>query len=291
MLPRESKLRTRDGLVLACEHHGRPAPRGTVVILHGYAEHSGRYAGLIAALDEAGYESHLLDLRGHGHSEGVRGYVPRFDDYFEDVDLFVAKVREDRVPGLPLILLGHSLGGLISLGYVLRHPGAFHALAVSSPFLHPAMEVPALKAGLAVVASLLVPTYLTSSEIDSRGLSHDPAVVADYDQDPLVFKTFNPHWFFEVRRVQEEVLERAGEIRLPTLFLLGGSDPIADPGRSRAVFERLGSLDKSLEVYPGLFHEVFNEVDRARVVQDLLSWLDERTASFTVTSAGRRPAR
>ena len=136
-----------------------------------------------------------------------------------------------------------------------------------------------------------MPTYLTASEIDSRGLSHDPAVVAAYDQDPLVFKTFNPHWFFEVRRVQEEVLERAGDICLPTLFLLGGSDPIADPGRSRAIFERLGSPDKCLKVYPGLFHEVFNEVDRAWVVQDLLSWLDERTSSSAVTSAGRRAVR
>lgn len=286
-----STLFTRDGLALACEHHGRPAPRGTVVILHGYAEHTGRYAHVVAALDEAGYECHLLDLRGHGRSGGVRGYVHRFEDYFEDVDLFVKRVQEVRVPGLPLILLGHSLGGLISLGYVLRRPEAFHALAVSSPFLHPAMEVPVLKAGLAAVASHLIPTYLAPGEIDPKGLSHDPAVVAAYDQDPLVFKTFSPHWFFQVRRVQEEVFERAGDIRLPALFLLGGSDPIADPDRSRAAFERLGSPDKRLKVYPGLFHEVFNELERARVIQDLLSWLDGQASSATVTAAGPPPVR
>jgi acylglycerol lipase len=290
MPPREWKLHTRDGLELACEHHGRPEPRGTVVILHGYAEYAGRYRHVIAALDEAGYECHLLDLRGHGHSDGVRGYVARFEDYFEDVDLFLEKIREVHLPGLPLILLGHSLGGLISLGYVLRRPEAFHALAVSSPFLHPAMEIPVLKAGLAAVASHLMPTYLAPSDLDSRGLSHDPAVVAAYDQDPLIFKTFSPHWFFQVRRVQEEVFERAAEIRLPALFLIGGSDPVADPDRSRAVFERLGSPDKHLQVYPGLFHEVFNEVERARVVQDLLSWLNERAPS-SVTSAGPPPAR
>jgi alpha-beta hydrolase superfamily lysophospholipase len=281
MLPLESKLQTPDGLVLVGEHHLRPDCRAVVVILHGYAEHAGRYAGLVSDLGGAGYECHLLDLRGHGRSGGVRGYVRRFGDYLDDMDLFLQRIGEvrsedRRQPAVPRILLGHSLGGLISLGYVLRRPDAFGALAVSSPFLHPAMEVPALKAGVAAIASYVMPTHLIKSDLDSRGLSHDPEVVAAYDRDPLVFKTVSPHWFFEIQRGQQEVLEGAGAIRLPALFLLGDADPIANPKRSYEVFERLGSPDKRLEVYPGFFHEVFNELERGRVVRDLLYWLDER---------------
>jgi len=277
MLPAESKLQTSDGLVLVGEHHPRPDCRAVVVILHGYAEHAGRYAALVAELGEAGYECHLLDLRGHGRSAGVRGYVHRFDEYLDDVDLFLERIGEDRRhPAVPRILLGHSLGGLISLAYVLRRPEAFGALAVSSPFLHPALEVPALKAGVAAITSHVMPTHLIRSDLDSRGLSHDPTVVAAYDRDPRVFKTVSPRWFFEVQRSQREILERAGAIRLPALFLIGDADPIADPRRAREVFARLGSADKRLVVYPGFFHEVFNELERERVVHDLLSWLDER---------------
>ena len=281
MLPMESKLQTHDGLVLVGEHYPRPDCRAVVVILHGYAEHAGRYAALVAELGAAGYECHLLDLRGHGSSAGVRGYVHRFDEYLDDVDLFLERIAEVRAedrrhPAVPRILLGHSLGGLIALGHVLRRPDAFGALAVSSPFLHPTLEIPTLKAGVAAVTSHLMPTHLIKSELDSRGLSHDPAVVAAYDRDPRVFKTVSPRWFFEVQRFQREVLERAGAIHLPALFLIGDADPIADPKRAREVFERLGSADKRLVVYPGLFHEVFNELERGRVVHDLLSWLDER---------------
>jgi alpha-beta hydrolase superfamily lysophospholipase len=137
------------------------------------------------------------------------------------------------------------------------------------------MPVPWLKETLATAVSRVAPTFLMDSEIDARWLSHDPAIVEAYLADPMVFKTVNPRWFFEVRKAQDEVLERAGEIRLPVLFLLGGADPIAHPGRGRQVFERLGSADKRLRVYDDLFHEVLNEVERARVLRDLLDWLGE----------------
>jgi alpha-beta hydrolase superfamily lysophospholipase len=271
-----STVRTYDGLALSVRHCLPPSPRARVVLLHGYAEHVGRYAEVIAGLTGAGFECHTLDLRGHGHSEGVRGHVLRFEEYLKDVDLLL-----ESLPGttLPRFLVGHSLGGLISLQYVLHRPAAFGALAASSPFLLPAMPVPWLKEALATAVSRFAPSFLMDSEIDARGLSHDPAIVEAYIADPLVFKTVNPRWFFEIRKAQDEILVRAGEIVLPTLFLLGGADPIARPDRGREVFERLGSADKRLKVYPGLFHEVLNEVGRERVLGDLLAWLEERVSS------------
>src|SRR5262245_34221144 len=117
MPPLESTLRTRDDLELVGEHHLQPDCRARVVIVHGYAEHCGRYAHVVAALLAAGFECHLMDLRGHGRSGGVRGFVPRFEDYFTDLDLFLTRIEEVASPGVPRVLLGHSLGGLISLGY------------------------------------------------------------------------------------------------------------------------------------------------------------------------------
>jgi alpha-beta hydrolase superfamily lysophospholipase len=284
-----STLQTRDGLALFGEHYSRPDARATMVIVHGYAEHTRRYAGLVAALDAAGCECHLFDLRGHGRSEGVRGYVREFGDYLDDLDLFLERVREVRSanPAVPRVLFGHSLGGLIALDSVLHRPEAFDLLAVGSPFLHPAMEVPVLKEGLARVSSVLLPTHLAPSGLESKWLSHDPAVVAAYDADPDVFKTFSPRWFFEARRAQEEVRDRAGEIRLPSLVLIGDEDHIASPDRAREVFARLGSADKTLIAYPGLFHELFNEIERSRVTADLVGWLDARLPSIAALPLSR----
>lgn len=270
-----STYRTRDGLALSTwRSSSSPSPRARVVLVHGYADHVGRYPHVIEALTGAGYEVHALDLRGHGRSEGVRGHVLRFQDYLDDLDLFLEELPRDP---LPRFLIGHSLGGLLSLRYVLDHPDAFAGLAASSPYLHLATDVHFLKEAVATAASHLAPTLLTKSPIEAKALSHDPAMVQAYIDDPLVFKTFNARWFFQTRQAQEEVLERAAEIRLPVLMLLGSADPIADPERGRQVFDRLGSPDKTLKVYDGFLHEVFNEAGREQVIRDLVEWLAERT--------------
>lgn len=270
-------LSAADGLVLAVERHPVAGCRGRVVIVHGYAEHKGRYRKLVSELTGAGYECHLFDLRGHGVSGGRRGHVARFAQYREDLHLVAREAGRDLPPGVPLLLLGHSLGGLISLDYVLHHPETFAALAVSSPFLAPAFAIPPLKRTLGTLASYVLPTLAVPSGLEAAWLSHDPEAVQAYIQDPLVFPTATLGWFTAVEAAQEEVFARSGEIRLPALFLVGGSDPIAAPPRARALFARLGSADKHLVVYDGLFHELFNELLRAQVVAGLLSWLGEHT--------------
>src|SRR6266498_3915711 len=126
-----------DGTILAIADGDLPDPRARVVVVHGYAEHLGRYDEFVARLEGRNFECHRFDLRGHGHSGGVRGHVARFDDYVADLRLVVEHVRKDR----PLFVVGHSLGGLISLEYVRRHPDGCRGLAVSSPFLRPGFEV------------------------------------------------------------------------------------------------------------------------------------------------------
>lgn len=276
-LSTRSSFRTRDGLALST--WGFPctaSPRARIVLVHGYADHVGRYAHVIEALTAAGFEVCAFDLRGHGQSEGVRGHVLRFQEYLDDLGLFLEEIPRDP---LPRILVGHSLGGLVSLRYVLDRPDAFSALAVSSPYLHPAADVPFLKEAVANATSHLAPKLLTKSPVEAKALSHDPAMVQAYIDDPLVFKTLNARWFFETRDAQKTVLERAGEIRLPVLMMIGSADPIADPERGRQVFQGLGSQDKTLKVYDGFLHEVFNETGRERVVQDLVDWLGIRGTS------------
>ena len=275
-----SKIRTADGLELATEHHIVPASRGRVVIVHGYAAHKGRYGQLVETLVAAGYACHLLDLRGHGESGGPRGHVSRFAEYRTDLERFLEEVRALDTAASPLLLLGHSLGGLIALDFVLHHPQVFDSLAVVSPFLAPALAIPFFKRTLLPLAANVLPKLAVQSGLDPKGLSHDVEVVSAYEADPKVFPTVTLGWFTAVQEAQEQVFAQAPAIVAPILVLIGGADPIADPERGRAFFARLGSASKRLMVYPGLFHEVLNELERAQVTSDLLAWLGERTARY-----------
>lgn len=284
------RFTAKDGLQLVAEHHPLPNPRGRVFILHGLAEHLRRYNNVVDELTGAGYACHLFDLRGHGRSEGTRGHVSRFSDYQNDLDVFVKETtgqssrateesdqqgtRVERGHKVPLFIFGHSLGGLIALNYVLHRPQVFDALAVGSPFLAPAFKLPPFANELSALAAYVIPTLSLKSALQPDWLSHDSLAVEAYRQDPLVFSTVTSSWWYAVRRAQEEIFERAYEIRTPVLFLLGDADRLADSHHSQAVFDRLGSVDKRLRIYPGFFHELLNELGRERVIKDLISWFD-----------------
>jgi len=267
-------LTAHDGISLRVEDHELPSPRARVLLVHGYAEHRGRYAELVSRLMSEGFECHLFDLRGHGESGGVVGHVARFDDYLDDLALVVKHVRRD---ARPLFLIGHSLGGLISLMYVRRSGAAVDALAVSSPYLRPAFRVPIVKRLMAVIGTHLAPTTAVASGLDPRWLSHDERVVAAYASDPLVFRITTPRWFMEVQRAQRELLAGAAEIRLPLLMQIAEEDRIADHLRAVEVFRRIGSADRTLLPYSGLFHEIYNELARDAVIADLIAWLRARS--------------
>lgn len=258
------------------------APRAHVLLVHGFAEHRGRYGLLAGELAAAGFAVHRFDLRGHGDSGGPRGHVERFGDYRRDLE----RVAEAVLPpptghgpggaGPPAVLLGHSLGGLIALDAVLERPGRYRALALSSPFLGAAFRMPPFVRAIVGAAARLTPKSRFPAGIDPAGLSRDPEVVRRYRQDPRVLRRLTPSWLRAVLDAQEVVPRRAGELRLPVLLLLGSADPIADPARGRELFERLGTPGeaKRLRVYDGYRHEVFNELGRERVVADLLGWLE-----------------
>ena len=266
-----------DGLQLA-RHTFRPSvgERAAVAVVHGYGEHGGRYRQLGGELAGRGHGVFVFDLRGHGRSAGRRGHVTRFREYLDDTAAFLDLVRGE-ADGLPLFLLGHSMGGLIAACFVeQRRPPDLAGVVLSAPFLRLAEPVPRYKLALAHLASLVAPAMDVGNTLDAAGLSHDDEVVAAYRTDPLNHSAATARWATEVLSAQKSALTHAGRITQRLLVMAGADDPVAHPDAARELFAAAGSRDKKLFVYPGLLHEIFNEAERDAPVADLLAWLEDR---------------
>jgi alpha-beta hydrolase superfamily lysophospholipase len=262
-----------DGIALAVYDENVPSPRARIVIVHGYAEYSGRYNEVVRDLAASNFECHLFDLRGHGHSGGVPAHVSRFGLYVEDTRAAVERVQSLASAPAPLIIVAHSLGGLIALELVRQYPKICDAIAVSSPFLGPAFHIPLHRKLIARVASRIAPALPFRNEINPKAVSTDPEVVAAYASDPLIRRTTTPRWFTEVAKAQRTLLQLAAEIHAPLLMLLGTDDRLADHHLGKRLFDDVSSSDKTIKVYSGFRHEVFNESQRDLVISDLLGWL------------------
>ena len=277
----EGKFNTREGLELyhqawlpAPKEHGEP--KAVLTVIHGYGEHSGRYLNPVNYFVPRGFALYAYDLRGHGKSPGPRGHINRFDEYLSDTGAFLRFVRQLN-PGRKLFLLGHSLGGLIVSAYVENYPTSdLSGLIMSSAFLGFKTQVPAVKAAVGRVMSSLMPAMTMKNDLSAALLSHDPAVVAAYDTDPLNHHVGTARFLTEVTTAQARTLERAGEVKLPLLVMYAGDDQIADPECSRVFFERAASADKTTRRYDGYYHEIFNETNKEVVFKDLESWLAGR---------------
>jgi alpha-beta hydrolase superfamily lysophospholipase len=251
------------------------APRATVAVAHGLGEHSGRYRNVVDTLVPRGYAIYALDHRGHGRSAGRRGHADRFADYVGDLGRLIGEAQRAQ-PGLPTFLLGHSMGGAIALAYALERPEGLSGVIVSSPWLQLKLTPPANKLALARVMSRILPTFTQRSGLPVNGLSHDPQVALDYVADRLVHDRISARLFVEIVGAQERILADAESLRLPCLFLLPGADPIVDSEATRQYFGQVGSTDKTLHVYEGLYHEGFNELGKEQPLGDLADWLDAR---------------
>jgi alpha-beta hydrolase superfamily lysophospholipase len=241
-----------------------PQPRAVVALLHGLAEHSGRYEHVAARLNAAGYTVSTMDIRGHGRSAGWPGDVRGVDDWIADTKALLERGR-GTAGDRPLFLMGHSLGALIAGAYVTRAGSDGLAGLVLS--------------GIAVLAGSVLLESMGDPEgqgIPSTALSRDEAVQRAYDDDPLVFADRVPAESTAASlEAAIEVYQGGGRIELPVLMFHGAEDGIADPDGAREFFELLGSADKRMRVYEGLRHETMNEPERDRVLDDLVAWLDQ----------------
>ena len=246
-------------------------PAGVVLICHGLGEHSGRYGTVVDVLVPAGWAVYGLDLRGHGRSTGRRAHLRSYADWIADLDTFRRSVVA-RHPGLPVFLLGHSMGGQIALAYAVEQQGELAGLALSAPALASTVVSRAVAAVLIPLARV-APT-LRPAGIDPTKISKDPDVVAGYRSDPLVHHG-NPTLGLSAALFRQfDVLpERARRLALPLLLQHGLADELSDPAGSRRLVDAVGSTDQTVHWYEGLWHEIYHEPERAGPLADLRNWL------------------
>jgi acylglycerol lipase len=249
-------------------------PRGVVLLAHGYAEHLGRYRDFVAHLTARGLAMAGIDHRGHGRSGGPRGHCRRFDELVADVRT-LAGLAESWWPGVPRVLFGHSLGGLLAFIYLLRHPETVRAGALSGPAFRVPDAAPRALQAIALILGRIAPRVAFSSNLDERMLARDPAVGAAYVADPLVHRRATAGFFSAVRAAQAEAFDGAAGLRVPLLILQGDADTIVDPSGAPAIAARL-TCPHELVMLPGYYHELLNEplTARAKVLELLDAWFD-----------------
>jgi alpha-beta hydrolase superfamily lysophospholipase len=247
--------------------------RGIFVITHGFAEHSECYAPLAKILAEDGWLVYAWDMRGHGRSEGKRGYAKNLSFYIDDLEVFynlVAKEAGDK----NIVLFGHSTGGLILLRYLETKRVKYSALILSSPLIGLSMKVPALKEAAARIAVKWMPTLTLYNEIKYEDLTRDEEMRKSYAKDNLRHDKISPGVFLSMLENFPLALQNAAEIQQPVLMQLAGDDKITSSDASRELFDKLPNKKNQLELYPDSYHEVYNDLDRDKAIADLKKFIN-----------------
>lgn len=249
------------------------APKANIILVHGYDEHSGRYAYFAEHCVNHGFAVHTLDHWGHGKSDGENGFVPEFSVYHDGLDALLGQMPAEQ-QALPLILVGHSLGGLIGASYLLENQSNFAAAVLSGPAIKATEEPSSFMKGVSRFLSKVAPRMGVLG-LEASGVSRDPKVVADYLADPLVSGTkISARLAAEMMGNMEAVQNQAARITLPMLLLHGEEDSLTAPEGSIFLNEHIGSKEKMLKIYPGLFHEIFNEPEKDAVLTDMTDWIE-----------------
>jgi alpha-beta hydrolase superfamily lysophospholipase len=250
--------------------------RADIVLLHGLAEHSGRYEHVAEFLTDRGYAIHTFDGRGHGRTPGHRGFIPSLADYQRDIAACIGWAQPAG-SSRPLFLMGHSMGGGLAAVYALENPDELDGLILSSAALAPGEDFSPLLITLVNLLARLAPR-LPTVELESAGLSRDPAVVEAYDRDPLNVRGRLPARTGAVlAQMVSQIQARMEELSVPFLAIHGTADPLTDPQGSKDVYSRAAAGDKTLKLFEGFYHETFNEPEKEQVLAFIADWLDTRS--------------
>lgn len=279
-----SLIRRRESQVVLSDHGERyhrvwlpEAPSRVMIVVHGYGEHAGRYDEMAMHFASHGFAVHAFDQAGHGRTRGPRGHVDRFDRLPEEVAHFVERVGVDH-PGLPITLVGHSMGGLVVAAAAAFHQPAVDRFVLSGPLLE--LGGAGVRQNLSLMAaralSVLAPKLGLSAGLDPIGLSRDPEVVRRYQEDPFVKDRMTARFAAGMNAMMQRVSGAAGRVERPMLILHGAEDPMCSPMGSRSFYQGLAGTiadESDLKLYPELLHEIFNEPERQQVWSDMLDWL------------------
>lgn len=297
----ETNWKSTDGLTLFAQGWEPDATplKAVVCLVHGIGEHTGRYAHVAEAFTKEGYVLFAADIRGHGKSEGLKGHADSMEILMQDVDLLL-KQASVRYPGLPLILYGHSLGGILALHYGLKRKPDVKGVLVTSPALHSSLEQQAIKVLAAKVLGALVPKMTIASGLDVDAISHDLEVIKAYNNDPLVHDRISVGLGKVLLQVCKYNLDHAGEFPLPLLLMHGAADTLAFPSSSIEFWQALASKHEitiqnrsslearreeiqfakplegkcSLVLWEGGFHELHNEPIKEEVFKTMTDWMN-----------------
>lgn len=282
---REGHFRGYGGIELFFQSWSRPENNETLVVTHGIAEHSECYSQTAESLTKLGWNVVAWDLRGHGRSEGKRGFVGEFSDYAKDLRALLKFLESSDRLKKDFALVGHSMGGLITLRHLMNQveesetaPKA-RAAVLSSPLIGIAVAVPAIKDLAARFFSRALPSLTLHNEIRYDELTRDPERLKGYDTDPLRHDKISPGLYLGMIENCEYVKLRADRLQLPILVQAAGKDKIVSLPAIRDFYEKIGSRDKSLIVYDESYHEIYNDLDRETVFRDMNAFLEPRLRS------------
>jgi alpha-beta hydrolase superfamily lysophospholipase len=270
----EEIFQGQDGLKLYSQSwHPSGKTIAKLVIIHGVAEHSNRYLNLVNGLVEPGFALYAYDQRGHGNSEGQRGYIDSWAQYRTDLGIFLNRVKKHE-PDLPLFIYGHSMGALVILDYLLQESNGLNGAIISGSPIDSSKAASPILILTARILSRVWPTFSMASPLQPDQLSCDARVVQAYVEDPDVFKTMTVRWGAEYLDAQERVKEHAADIKLPILIIHGGEDLICTPEGSEQLYATINSEDKTIKIYPSYFHEIHNEPGHIVVIEDIRNWME-----------------
>lgn len=252
--------------------------RANLVIVHGLAEHSGRYMNVVNHFVPAGYAVYGVDHIGHGRSDGDRVYVDRFQDYTTTLATYIDMIH-DWQPDKPIFLIGHSMGGLIGAAYLLEHQHELSGAVLSGPGIKVPDNISRTVIFMGKILSKILPR-VGILQLDSNGVSRDPAVVDAYVNDPLVYTgKVTARLGAEMLKTMQDVTNSASRINLPLTIVQGGNDMLIDPGGAQLLYDSVSSEDKAIKIYEGFYHEVFNDPGHEQVLNDVWKWIEAHLGS------------
>ena len=250
-------------------------PKAVMIIVHGFAEYCDRYHHVAQYLNEFGYAVESFDLRGHGHSDGIRTYVHSFENLLDDLDIFLEQCAE-KYPDKPIFMFGHSMGGaIVSLFSITRQPD-IAGILLSGASIKVSDEISPTLVKLSKILGKIVPKMQTI-KLKSEHISHDPEIVKKYDNDPLVYRGgVLARTGAELNKATEKIQAQMGKFKLPVLIMHGDIDKLADCDGSKMFYDHISSQDKTLKLYEGFYHEIVNEIGKDKVLRDISDWLEKR---------------
>ena len=268
-------LTSEDGTKLFYEYLAPDTPKALVLMVHGFADHCGRYQQMAEALAARGCGVMRFDYRGHGRSDGRRGHIFRFHEYIMDFSAAYAALLARKTGSVPAFVMAHSYGGLITLHASKLYQ--FDGVVFSSPFFGFAIKVPAWKAVAGRLLSRYIPGLSMPTDIDAAIVSHDPATVDEYATDRLIGRVATARWLTETEAAHENIPELAAAFNAPVLFQQAGDDRLVDATAGRCAFDAFKSDDKSWSERSGEYHEIWFELDREPTLAEAYDWIESRS--------------